>query len=254
MGNSIISYSVLISNYSYREELFQKRSQHTYDDEADYLKTLQKLTLDSYRCGIAQLFYHGDVARLQEQFKKAGEYRQKLDTLVADKPPQLRWYSLTSQFLPLLAVFCTEGISAVQKLGLTQFPYLPNYEYEEDFTIGKFFYTVLNDGGIVSESFAETLLEELKELDEQDTTRYALILALKERESAEFDAAMKTLLQEHADFFSAMEGTMSCDKEAYSTERMLSIEGWAWIKIARLNGLDVSSDYFAIPQLIRHLV
>lgn len=253
MGLSTIKHSVLVSNYHYRREQFTRISREQYTED-EYCKRLRNLSRDSYRLGICKLFATGLVAVLQEEFRRSGVYRKELEQLVYGKDVEIRWYALVSHYLPLLAVFCADGIAAVRECDFILFPFLSRYEYEEDYCYGEFFYTILNSDGIIRENYTEEILLKLGKLDERDAPRYTLIEALKKKDTETFNDAMNEFVQEYADFYDAMEGTLSCDKEAYSTERLISIEAWAWLKIASLNGLNVFNDYYCIPQLVRHLL
>ncbi len=252
MGTSTINHSTLIGNYTFRREKFSETTLEEYET-GEYYKVIRNLSRDSYRMGISKLFYKGRVEDLTAEFRQAALYRKELEDLVADKELKIRWYALVSNYLPLLSGFVAGGISLVNQIDLKLFPYLDRYEFEEDYFYGKFFYTILYKEGKADDSLKD-FLSELEELEELESTRYALITALLNRDSEAFDLAMDAFITEYNEFYDGMTGALFCDYEAYSTERFLSIEAVAWLKLAKINEMEVSHDYFVVPLLIRSII
>ncbi|QSQ23712.1 immunity 49 family protein [Pyxidicoccus parkwayensis] len=125
------------------------------------------------------------------------------------------------------------------------------YEHEEDFLYARLLGLLALDAD-AAPGRAEPLLDALEHvLEGQEAPRLAMGRALVARKQDAFDAALDDLLTEHASRHDAMARIMSAEDECSLTERYVSVEGLALLRLAQRRGLAVQTEYIFLPSLAR---
>jgi len=247
LSSSTIEIDVLTENLEYVLERNRGILMQGSRDDV-YFRTLKDSVVRLRWLGICQLLGQTDVNGFFKRHVDAARHSKKLmeETKVL---PEYMKFGLVSDYLPMLGAYIAgEEDLALQIAMHCDRPFDEDYEYEEDYTYGKFFAQWMRFGSKF-EIYLGSALSTLEALEEAGSARFALIEALKSKSSDDFNEAMQAFMSEHEDYYAGIEGTLSLDKEKFTTERAISVEALAWLKIAPAAGLlNVRKDYKYTPQ------
>ncbi len=248
MGSSTVEIDVLTENLEYRLDQYRKILATGKKDEA-YFRALSDSVVRLRWLGISQLLGQTNVSGFFKRHVEAARLRKKL--LEETKAlPEFSRFGLVSDYLPMLGAYIAgEEDLALQIAMISDRAFDEDYEYEEDYTYGRFFAQWLRYGANLG-SFINSIMISLETLEETGSARFSLIQALKDKNTDDFNEAMQQLISEFEDYYAGIEGTLSLDKEKFTVERAVSVEVLAWLKMASVVGLNVRKDYKYTPQIL----
>ena len=248
MASSTIELPILTKNLEYAISQRQIVLTKGILDE-QYFWVFSKAIVETYRYGLCLLLGQTSLSGFDKQMINSAALKKKLHEQ-ARPFSEFHRYALGSQYLPALGTWISGDLTLAKSLAQeSNYSFNEDYEYEEDYVIGQFFYQALLSDFKIG-GFIDSILEKLEELEEGESARFALISALKDKEQTDFNGAILALIEEHQAFYDKIEGTMSVDKEKFTTEKAIHLEGLAWLKLAKTIGLNIETEYAYIPRLL----
>lgn len=131
-----------------------------------------------------------------------------------------------------------------------------DWEYEDDFCYFLFLHGLVEDAAWARGPDSRKLIERFAAaLEGQPSSRLALCRALHEGHAVEFREALEQLLQEHADQHDLQRAAMTeySANAAFWPNSFVSIEGLAWLAIARSMHMEPDDEFRFCPTPIRRL-
>lgn len=248
MSSSVIRMDLLLSNIDFEIEKLNEPpllSGISIPDAKNAVTVIYKLR----RYGISLLLGMVDVPGFFRRLGESASLKFKKLEKLSDNPEFSR-FCLGSDYLPCLGAFLSGDSDLAKKIAeLSSDNWNEDYEYEEDFLYGQFFYQYFKNDCVLGD-FIQPILKSLEEADDADAPQYALMDALATNDEDGFKGALDVLLEEHEALCDKLDGSLTVDKEKFSTEMAVHIEAMAWIKIAGLAGIKVDADYKYIPSIL----
>ena len=223
-------------------------SQQKAKDEA-YFRALSKIVTKLQRQSIAQLLGNAAVKTF---FELQAESAKAQLVLNKNAKGEFARYALGSVYQPAIGAHLSGNLQLAKDLASTaSTDFNEDYEYEEDFTYGQFFYQLINQGFKLDKSF-EPFLKQLKDLDEAGTGQYAMIDAAINQDADAYKEGFTQFLEEHEAYYAELDGTLSVDKEKFTTEGAVNVEGLAWLRIGEALGFSLKSSgpYLFLPEIL----
>lgn len=202
--------------------------------------------------GIARLLTEADGAAFRQCLVRSAEARLQLLQWATGARRPFNRFTATSQHGPLCDALAAGADALARDIArLASDTPVKGYEDEEDFLHGRLLGLLALDEDVVAGK-VEPLLDALERvLGGNVTPRLAMGRALMTRRQEDFDAALDALLAEHASTHDARARAMSVEDESSLTERHVSVEGLALLRLAHGRGLTVQAEYIFLPGLAR---
>lgn len=227
-------------------------------EDPDYdLKALGSIALEVGRkcraLGILGLMATGSGVHLQENLRRGGGYRlQYLQRVKMQGRIELHHYvrGRVNPVLDLVAAGESRQLQALLEAGPAD--YRPAHEYLPDHCLVTFLANLslaaASGEGHEHEALARQALEEYEQwLDGETDPRHDVCLALVEADQAEFLDAFHMLLAQRVEHIEEHRST-DLEDVLIASERLIFVEGLAFLRIARDRGLDVDQDFTLCPR------
>jgi hypothetical protein len=202
--------------------------------------------------GIARLLTEADGVAFRLSLQRSGEARRRLLQWATGVRWPFNRFTATGHCGPLCDALSAGADALARDIArLSSDTPVKEYEHEEDFLYGRLLGLLALDAD-TAPGRVEPVLDALERaLEGQEAPRLAMARALVIREQDAFNAALDALLTEHESRHDARARAMSLEDECALTERYVSVEGLALLRLAERRGLAVQADYLFLPSLAR---
>ncbi len=132
------------------------------------------------------------------------------------------------------------------------------FEYEDDFAYARFLYRLVTGDPAVEPQLDAELERFAAALEDGESVRLELCLALRTHDQPRFDEAFDALLLQRADEYEELADpsgdSIPSQELSFEANRRIFIEGLALLKLAEARGLQTRPEYDMCPALVREPV
>lgn len=216
------------------------------EPEANYCSEMASACRWHRQAGIVSLLRKKNVAAFRDDLRQAALlHLDLLDWLRGrERDPDLSRYLNSGDPARLFDALAAGDMETAKAIAVaSQAPYDSRYEYEDDYCYAHFLYQLVIHDLRVDEVWAKPLLQQISEIvGDEAAPRLELCVALQTRDKDAFAAALEMLIQENEALFAEKGRGIVADPDAFDTERLVFVEGFALKTLAMRMGIAVANE------------